>query len=122
MKTMTTDEMVLQLRTMAAQILTAKSKGKTFFNAVADELEHRVIRGEDNKGGDYITIVAIPNCQNDLLIEVGHQCVVFVRHRVPVAMLTAILAEHLKSDADLPWSNDFNAVLRSRFQPEVSVI
>jgi hypothetical protein len=74
---------------------------------------------EGNKGGDYLSIKAVSNQM--LRIEVGHQCVVHGRYRMPVEVLTAVLGKFLNDgpeNAELPGADEYNQSLRRKIFKE----
>ena len=77
------------------------------------EERHGYVYVSGNNGGDYLRIVDLGD--DEVYLEVGHCCVVFHRKVVPVAVLTALLAEKLDG-VELPWSDDLNESLLSRMR------
>lgn len=77
------------------------------------------LRIEGNNGGDYLEISSAGN--NLVLLEVGHCCVVTIRHIVPVEFITAVLAravlEHNTIQGAitaLPWAGVFTEKLAAQ--------
>ena len=65
---------------------------------------------EGNKGGDYLRLRLVK--ENLVDVEVGHCCVVTVRKRMPVEILTAIISTW--QSFDLPWEDEVNDALLSQ--------
>jgi hypothetical protein len=74
-----------------------------------------IVTSTGNHGGDYLRISEIQPGLLDL--EIGHQCVVMIKHAIPVEILTAVLSEAFADGpekADLPWDDAYNESLRNK--------
>jgi len=109
-------------------------KGKTLRSAIIrwnkrPDNPSDCIFAEGNKGGDYVKIAVEERREDEdqILLEVGHCCVVSMRHSIPVSVLTGILGGFrdegyidLDSPIDLynklPWSKEYNKKLVSKIE------
>lgn len=80
-----------------------------------------LLRIEGNNGGDYLTIKPLGG--NLVALEIGHCCVVTIRHVVPIEWITAVLTEDVLQHENvkdavnaLGWSKDFTSQLAAQVQ------
>lgn len=73
---------------------------------------------EGNRGGDYLKILFTQG-SDELVVEVGHQCVISISHRIPVAVLTTVLTDWRDRGMKLPevWSEELTKQLEDRIKP-----
>lgn len=78
---------------------------------------------EGNRGGDYLKIETLGG--NLIRLEVGHCCIIVIRHIVPVEFVTAMLFAAVEKNnvedamRSAPWPTDFVEKLCSQIRKVV---